>query len=152
MHKCEETELMNLCMIYDGKGNVLMQDRQKKTWSGVTFPGGHVEPGEALVPSVIREIREETGLEIRNVRLCGVKEWFDGEKRSIVFFYKTCDFSGELHSSEEGKVFWVPMEKISEYRLAKDFEKNLEMFLSEEISELFYEPGEDWLQVEAKRS
>ncbi|HJC64457.1 MAG TPA: DNA mismatch repair protein MutT, partial [Candidatus Blautia merdavium] len=62
------------------------------------------------------------------------------------FFYKTCDFSGELHSSEEGKVFWVPMEKISEYRLAKDFEKNLEMFLSEEISELFYEPGEDWLR------
>lgn len=147
MHKREQTELMNLCMIYDHQGNVLMQNRKKKVWPGVTFPGGHVEQGEALVPSVIREIREETGLLIRNPRLCGVKEWFEGEKRSMVFFYKTNEFSGELSSSEEGEVFWVPMDQIHQYPLAKDFEKNLELFLKEEISELFYEKEKDTLQV-----
>lgn len=105
MHASEYTELMNLCMISDKNGNVLMQNRRKKIWPGVTFPGGHVEPGESLVLSVIREIKEETGLEIKNVKLCGVKEWFDEGKRFMVFFYKTSEFSGELQSSEEGEVF-----------------------------------------------
>lgn len=142
MHTKEVTELMNICMIYDDKGNVLVQNRRKKNWRGVAFPGGHVEKGESLVLSVIREIKEETGLDIESVRLCGVKEWFDGEVRSMVFFYKTNQFSGELRDSEEGEVFWVPVEKLSEYQLAKDFDKNMEMFCSEEISELFYEPEE----------
>ena len=85
MHEYETTELMNICMIYDNNGNVLMQNRRKKSWPGVTFPGGHVEPWEALVPSVIREIKEETGLDIENVKLCGVKEWFeDGVRLSLI--------------------------------------------------------------------
>ena len=138
MHEHEMTELMNICMIYDDEGNVLMQNRHKKVWPGVTFPGGHVEPGESLVLSVIREIKEETGLDISNVKLCGVKEWFDNGVRSMVFFYKTNCFSGTLQSSEEGEVFWAPADKISEYPLANDFENNLELFYSEEISELFY--------------
>lgn len=142
MHEYETTELMNICMIYDDNGNVLMQNRRKKSWPGVTFPGGHVELGEALVPSVIREIKEETGLVIENVKLCGVKEWFEDGVRAMVFFYKTNCFSGNLQSSEEGEVFWVPMERMSEYKLASDFMRNLELFLSEDISELIYEPGE----------
>ena len=59
------------------------------------------------------------------------------------FFYKTNCFSGNLQSSEEGEVFWVPIERISEYKLASDFMRNLELFLSEDISELIYEPGEE---------
>ena len=143
MHEYETTELMNICMIYDNNGNVLMQNRRKKSWPGVTFPGGHVEPWEALVPSVIREIKEETGLDIENVKLCGVKEWFEDGVCSMVFFYKTNCFSGNLQSSEEGEVFWVPMERISEHKLASDFMRNLELFLSEDISELIYEPVEN---------
>ena len=143
MYEYETMELMNICMIYDDNGNVLMQNRRKKSWPGVTFPGGHVEPGEALVPSVVREIKEETGLDIENVKLCGVKEWFEDSVRSMVFFYKTNCFSGNLQSSEEGEVFWVPIERISEYKLASDFMRNLELFLSEDISELIYEPGEE---------
>ena len=99
--------------------------------------------GEALVPSVIREIKEETGLDIKDVKLCGVKEWFKEGVRCMVFFYKTNCFSGTLQSSEEGEVFWAPADKISEYPLANDFENNLELFYSEEISELFYGADEE---------
>lgn len=142
MERTENTELMNLCMIYDQKGRVLMQNRRKKNWPGVTFPGGHVEKGEALVPSVIREMKEETGLDVWDLRLCGIKEWFgeDG-KRSMVFFYKTNQFSGELKDSREGEVFWASLDRLGEYPLAKDFERNLEIFLSDKVSELFYEPA-----------
>ena len=144
MAKNERTELMNICMIYDDQGNVLMQNRRKKVWPGVTFPGGHVEPGESLVLSVIREIKEETGLDIKNVKLCGVKEWFEEDgTRAMVFFYRTGDYSGTLRSSREGEVFWAPLDKLDEYPLASDFERNLELFVSEKISELFYDPAED---------
>ena len=65
-----ETELCNMCMITDPEGRVLVQERLPKpsnAWSGLTFPGGHVEPGETVVASVIREVREGTGLTITDV-------------------------------------------------------------------------------------
>ena len=137
MYVNEMTELMNICMIYDNHGNVLLQNRRKKIGRSCV-PRWTCRKGRSLVPSVIREIKEETGLDIKNVKLCGVKEWFKEGVRCMVFFYKTNCFSGTLQSSEEGEVFWAPADKISEYPLANDFENNLELFYSEEISELFY--------------
>ena len=40
--------LANMCMVEDKNGNVLVQERTKKDWPGLTFPGGHVEKGETL--------------------------------------------------------------------------------------------------------
>ena len=45
MAREEKTILTNMCMVYDDKGNVLVQDRIDPQWPGVTFPGGHVEHG-----------------------------------------------------------------------------------------------------------
>ena len=66
-----ETELCNMCMITDSLGRVLVQDRLPKPtnpWSGLTFPGGHVEPGEPVVASVIREVPGETALTVYYLR------------------------------------------------------------------------------------
>ena len=65
MSRTEEVELTNMCMICDGKGNVLVQDKKNHpSWHGWNFPGCHVEKGEYATPSVIREIKEETGVDI----------------------------------------------------------------------------------------
>ena len=66
MARSEQAIFTNLCMIYDDNGNILVQDRADPGWPGLCFPGGHVEPGESFVESVIREVREETGLTIEN--------------------------------------------------------------------------------------
>ena len=97
-------------MVYDDKGNVLVQDQIDENWGGLTFPGGHVKKGESFVDSVIREVYEETGLKIENPRICGTKDWprEDGS-RYIVVFYKTNKFSGTLKSSDEGEVKWMPL-------------------------------------------
>ena len=59
MARMEEVELTNMCMVCDGKGNVLVQNKKgDRTWHGWNFPGGHVEQGEFVTPSVIREVRE----------------------------------------------------------------------------------------------
>ena len=142
MARMEEVELTNMCMVCDAKGNVLVQNKKgDRTWHGWNFPGGHVEQGEFVTPSVVREIREETGLTIENPKLCGIKEFQkeqDG-KRFIVFLYVASRFSGELRSSAEGDVFWYPLSELKRSKeLADGFSEMLPVFTSDEISEVFY--------------
>ena len=139
MARSETVILTNMCMVYDGQGNILVQDRLDPNWSGVTFPGGHVEPGESFVASVIREVREETGLTIEKPQLCGVKQFLQADGvRYIVLFFKANRFSGKLTSSEEGEVFWIKRSELGNYQLANDFEDMLKVFESEDISEFYY--------------
>ena len=147
MSRTEEVELTNMCMICDGNGNVLVQDKKNHpTWHGWNFPGGHVEEGEYITPSVIREMEEETGLIIENPKLCGIKEFHktkDG-KRYIVFLYTANQFSGELKASSEGDVFWYPLSELAQSdKLIDGFGEMLSVFINDEISEVFYERRED---------
>ena len=142
MARMEEVELTNMCMVCDGKGNVLVQNKKgDRTWHGWNFPGGHVEQGEFVTPSVVREIREETGLTIENPKLCGIKEFHkeSNGKRYFVFLYVASRFSGELRSSAEGDVFWYPLSELKRSKeLADGFSEMLPVFTSDEISEVFY--------------
>lgn len=139
MARSEQAIFTNLCMVYDDAGNILVEDRLDPSWPGLCFPGGHVEPGESFVESVIREVWEETGLTIENPKLCGTKQ-FQTEKgeRYVVFFYKTNRFSGELKSSDEGKVFWIPRNTLDQYTLCDDFLDMVKVFESDHLSEFFY--------------
>ena len=147
----EEVELTNMCMICDGKGNVLVQNKvNNPDWSGWNFPGGHVEKGEYVTPSVVREIREETGLTIENPRLCGIKEFHkrkDGT-RYIVFLYTADRFSGELKASGEGDIFWYPLEALAgSGNLIDGFGEMLSVFTQSHISEVYYEGTADGLKT-----
>lgn len=144
----EKVILTNMCMIYDANGNVVVQDRQNPDWPGVVFPGGHVEPGESITDSVIREIREETGLEISCLRMCGIKDWMrDDGSRYVVFLYKTSTFKGELTSSYEGKVWWTPLKEMQNMNLPRSMHKMLRVFLEDDLNEqyLHKEDGE-WFE------
>lgn len=134
----EKAIFTNMCMICDGHGNVLVEERVKADWSGIAFPGGHVEPGEAFTDSVVREVREETGLTVHDARLCGVKQFrADGGERYVVFLYKAERYSGELRSSAEGRVFWIRREELGRYSLAADFEDLVRVFEEAELSEFY---------------
>jgi len=137
-----ETELCNMCMITDQAGRVLVQDRLPKptnAWCGLTFPGGHVEPGENVVASVIREVREETGLTVSDLAPAGYVQWYNPEKRSnyFVFLFKTSSFSGELKSSREGSVSWMALQEMLAGHLAPNMKKYLAVFQNEAIPQAF---------------
>lgn len=139
MSREEKCIFTNMCMICNGD-NILVINRADPAWGGITFPGGHVECGESFVGSVIREVREETGLDIDRVKLCGIKQWTHrtGDFRYIVFFFKTDTFSGELRSSSEGNVFWINKKDLKNYTLADGFDRMFEVFDSDELCENYH--------------
>ena len=138
MGRSESAVFTNMCMIYDNNGNILVINRKNPDWPGVTFPGGHVEKGESFVESVVREVKEETGLDIDNPQLCGSKQFQDKEdNRYVVLFYKTNRFSGQLKSSDEGEVFFSSIENLKKMELSPNFDKYLTMFLSDDHFEIF---------------
>ena len=133
----EKVEFTNMCMICDGS-RVVVIDRKKRDWPGITFPGGHIESGESFTDAVIREVQEETGLHIRSPQLCGIKDWCEGQCRYVVLFYKTAQFEGKLRSSAEGHVWWEDVENLPSLNLSLDMKDMVRVFTEEDLSEFFY--------------
>jgi 8-oxo-dGTP diphosphatase len=108
--------LATLCYVkQDGK--TLMVFRNKKPgdihagkWNGL---GGKFEPGETPEECVLREVREESGLEIAAPHLHGLV-MFPGFKGSdwYVFVFTARDFSGTLIDSPEGELRWVADQEL----------------------------------------
>lgn len=151
MSRLEQATFTNMCLIYDDFGNILVQDRHKKTWPGITFPGGHVEKNESFVESTIREIKEETNLDISNLELCGITQWtpFMGG-RYVTIMYKTNKFSGELKSSDEGELFWIKKEDLFKYQIAQDLKEMFKVMDDPNLSEFFSLRGENDELIENK--
>lgn len=135
MKRSEPVTLTNMCMIKK-KDKILVLDRNDPVWPGLTFPGGHVESHESFHDSVVREIKEETGLSIKDPRLVGVKQFFDkNNERYLVFFYIATDFTGRVKSSDEGHLSWMTKEELKSKKLAYNFDHDLPVLFDKDISE-----------------
>ncbi len=81
-------------------------------WNGA---GGKLKPKEEPFAGVIREVKEETGLLIKNPRLHGKLDHYFGDRNSpawSVHIFSSIDFEGTPFSSEEGELRWFPLEEI----------------------------------------
>jgi len=144
MEKAERVILTNMCMIYNGT-KVLVEEKNGKDANGLIFPGGHVELHEPIVDSVIREMMEETGLIVEKPQLCGVKEWINEDgSRYVVFLFKSDRFSGELQSSDEGRVFWLEKEDVLKANWIWHMDGLLRIMADGEYSELYLDAANDW--------
>lgn len=135
-----KAELTNMVMVYDKNTNRAVVQQRVKYWKGITFPGGHVEKGESFIDSAKREVFEETGLKIDNLKLCGIIDWCHRKsgERYMVILYKTDTYSGELiGETEEGKVFWADIDEIPKMKLSPHFEDYLKVFLDDGKQEFF---------------
>lgn len=108
--------LATLCYVKQN-GHTLMVHRNKKPgdihagkWNGL---GGKFEPGETPEECVIREVSEESGLEIVAPRLHGLV-MFPGFKGAdwYVFVFTAREFTGNLIASPEGDLRWVPDDEL----------------------------------------
>lgn len=90
------------------------------------LPGGGVDPGESVVQAVVREVKEETGLDVEVVELSGVYTnphhviaYDDGEVRQqFSLCFRTRLIGGEIAtSSETSEVVFVPVRRLGEYNI-----------------------------------
>lgn len=127
----EKIILTNMCLIENKKTKEVLTINRVKDWCGVALPGGHIEEGEPIVLSVIREIKEETNLDIDNLIFCGIRDWYDPieNERNIVFMFKTSTYSGNLiEDNVEGKLQWRKLDEIKEEEFSEGLYKEMGIF------------------------
>lgn len=146
MAREESAIFTTLCMLEDGNGNILVEDRKDPDWPGICFPGGHVEPGESFTKAAVREMQEETGLTVLDPQLCGVKQFqTENDARYVVFFYKATRWTGTIQSSDEGEVFWISKNELKQYKTVTDFADMVEVMDCDDLNEFYYyKDGEKW--------
>ncbi|HUN06992.1 MAG TPA: NUDIX domain-containing protein [Aggregatilineales bacterium] len=112
-----------LCFILNGEDVLLMKRSPHKRifpnrYNGV---GGHVERDEDMLRSARREIREETGLEVRDLRLRAVYNVDAGDEMGIgVFVFTAISDQRTTIESDEGTLHWIPRDEILNYDLVED--------------------------------
>lgn len=78
-------------------------------------PGGKIEPGESPEENARREVREETGLRVRNLFYHGAINFFMGGGRKLdirVDLFSTNQFQGRMTSTDEGEIRWFGVAEI----------------------------------------
>lgn len=117
--------------------------------AALLFPAVILKNENLFVDSVIREVKEETGLIIKNPKLCGIKWWeVKSNKRYVVLLFKTDEYSGTLKSSDEGKVFWTKLETLKTMNLAVSFDKMIDVFCDDNIQEYIQLKGNNkWIDI-----
>ncbi len=99
-------------------GEFLMMQRKGSHGTGTwSVPGGHLEFGESFEDTALREVMEETGLEITNVRFGGItNDIFENDNKHYVTIWLLSDWkSGEEYIAEPDKCVaqeWSTFEKL----------------------------------------
>jgi len=136
----EKVILTNMCMILDEQNQRVVIINRIKNWVGNAFPGGHVLEKEPIVASVIREVKEETNLDILNPTLVAIRDYYIEERneRTVSFLFVATEFKGSLKSIDaEGEVFWAKISELKELDFAEGFKDQLDVFFKRNINEVY---------------
>jgi len=126
----------NVCFIENpSTDSLLLLHRDREPMKGMyTGVGGKTRFEEDLHSSCLREVKEETGLDVDNLTLKGVvKTILDGKDSSwILFVYTAQTTSTELCDCDEGTLTWVPHNDLDSYTLIGFIEAIFEHILDKQ--------------------
>lgn len=115
--------MINTTLCYIEKdGNYLMLHRTKKKndinegkYIGV---GGKFEPDETPEECLLREVKEETGLNLTSYRLRAVVTFLSTEwETEYMYLFTASEYTGELITCNEGELSWIPKERVMDLNL-----------------------------------
>lgn len=126
------------CIVINNKNEVLLIHHNKGHWD---FPKGHVENGETEIQTAIREVKEETNIDVEvNEKYRYTTQYSPEEnvmKEVVYFLAKNINNTKEAQLEEVSEVEWVKFEEAIEKityitskeileKLKEDLEKNKE--------------------------
>ena len=151
----KQVVLTIMCMVVNKNNEILVENRLKKDWPGLTFPGGHVEDGESLIQTVNRELMEETGIKLDDydltpfARALGYyKDWpEEGKNRKIEIYYyevktdKKPDLNNTSYTDNEKdgnfELRYIPLENVENELKRNADEYGDKRGIAREMLELF---------------
>ncbi|WP_125578985.1 NUDIX domain-containing protein [Lacticaseibacillus suibinensis] len=138
------TELTCFCLVESQGQLLVMQKIDSEFAPSMTFPGGHVEPDEALTAAATRELAEECGLTVATWRLASVVNFKreDGRKELIFVFAGTLPAPNQTHhragTKDEGQTRWVPIAEIGSMVLNPVVQAVYDAYRSGQVKELYF--------------
>lgn len=118
----ENRNVATLAVIQNKNGNILGVSR-KYDRNDFGLPGGKVDPGEEIFDAMVREVKEETNLDVISAKPLYFGKVADDNTR--VYVYHVTEYSGDINASEEGDVKWVDWETVKQGTYG-DFNKSVE--------------------------
>lgn len=121
-------------------GKILLEKRRSEPGKGKwSVPGGLVELGESAEHAVIREVKEESGLDVENPELIDVVDniIFD-ENGEVKYHFVVLDYfvrlrGGELRAADDAEELkWVALDEVEKYNITK----TLRAFLQRNMDKL----------------
>lgn len=115
--------LVVFCYILKGD-MILMIRRETEPYRGqLTIPGGKKEKGESPVQACLREVLEETGLSLRELRFSGMVSNIprEGETDFLSLYFVSSIFDGEAVSGSEGFIEWYPLSEVFHQKAISPF-------------------------------
>ncbi len=122
-------------------GDILLQMRvDNELWA---LPGGVVDVGETVAQTVVREVKEETGLDVEHTRLIGIYsdpnhviEYSNGEVRQqfSLCFEATCRAGSMAPSSESTEVRFVPVAELESFPMHPSMRLRIQHVLEDRSS------------------
>lgn len=116
-----KSQLTTLCYLEQNNSYLMLHRITKKNdinhdkWIGV---GGHFEFQESPEDCLKREVKEETGLTLNSFSFRGIVTFVsDNDEAEYMHLYTSDNFSGTIIECDEGKLEWVPFEKINSLSL-----------------------------------
>lgn len=100
--------------LFDAAGRVLIAQRPagKHMAGGWEFPGGKLDPGETPYQALVRELREELGIEVRAATPVIAYEHAYPQRRVKLDLWRVTRFQGEPRSLDAQALRWVGLDEL----------------------------------------
>ena len=122
-------------MLYRNKKE---NDLNEGKWIGI---GGHIEKDETPDMAMIREVKEETGLDVISYKYRGLVHFASDDYQEVMYLYTVDSFKGELIECDEGTLEFIPKDNIISLNMWEG-DKYFLNLIKEDVSdfeiELFY--------------
>lgn len=131
-----ENNIAATLAVFSRDGYLLLIKRKFEPFKGKwAFPGGFMDPGENLYQTAVRELKEETGIEVstENIELLDIRSDPDRDPRGHIIdvgFFTVIEKTQDIENSNETEPEWVSINRARDMEMAFDHDKLLERVLT----------------------